>query len=84
MLKKKKWIHYYYEDHKTNERIEVKESIIDFMKKIIQHIPETQFKMIRYYGLYATCEHTHKKVMDEKRGKSKSFKKHIIIYRIYI
>ena len=56
----KKSIHYYYEDHKTEKRIEVKESVIDFMKKLVTHIPESQFKMIRYYGLYATCNHLHK------------------------
>lgn len=53
-------ITYYYEDHKTEERIEVTEHVFEFMKKLIVHIPELQFKMIRYYGLYATC-HTHHK-----------------------
>ena len=62
----KKTIHYYYEDHKTEERIEVKESVISFMKKLVTHIPESQFKMIRYYGLYATCNHMHKSNVKKK------------------
>ena len=52
---------YWYEDHKTNDHITVKEPVFTFMKKLIQHIPEAQFKMIRYYGIYATCAHHHKK-----------------------
>lgn len=64
--KEKKSIHYYYEDHKTNERVDVKEDIFEFMKKLIIHIPEAQFKMIRYYGIYATCHHSHKEEVKKK------------------
>lgn len=53
-------ITYFYEDHKTKERIEVTEPVFTFMKKLIVHIPESQFKMIRYYGLYASCQTQHK------------------------
>jgi len=73
--KKKKTIRYYYEDHKTDERVEVEEHIFTFMKKLIQHIPETQFKMIRYCGLYATCDHIHKPAMERMREKSRRPKK---------
>lgn len=59
-------ISYYYEDHKTNKRIEVKEHIYSFFLKLIQHIPERQFKMIRYYGIYATCDHCHKEAVKRK------------------
>ena len=27
--------------------------VMDFIKRLIRHIPEKHFKMIRYYGLYA-------------------------------
>lgn len=56
----KKRIKYYYEDHETEERVEVEEHVFRFMKKLLIHIPESQFKMIRYYGIYATCNHSHK------------------------
>lgn len=56
----KKSIHYYYEDHETKKRVDVHEHVFEFMKKLIMHIAPTQFKMIRYYGLYATCNHNHK------------------------
>lgn len=36
------------------------------MEKLIQHIPDEQFKMNRYYGLYATADHKHKKHVQKK------------------
>lgn len=57
---KNKMIEYYYEDHETKKRVDVKEHVFEFMQKLIIHIPEAQFKMIRYYGIYATCEHHQK------------------------
>lgn len=74
--KHKKVIEYYYEDHKTEERIEVKEHIFDFMKKLIMHIPEAQFKMVRYYGLYATCGHHHKTSVQHMLNRDSS--RHIV------
>lgn len=64
--KDKKMIHYYYEHHKTKERVDVEEDIFEFMKKLIVHIPESQFKMIRYYSIYATCNHHHKDEVKRK------------------
>lgn len=72
--KENKRIRYYYEDHKTEERIEVEEHVYLFIKKLLLHIPETQFKMIRYYGIYATCNHSHKdkiKALLPRSGKPK-------------
>ena len=43
---------WYYEDHKTEERIEVKEFGLDLLKKMIIHIPKKHFRMVRYYGFY--------------------------------
>ena len=42
----------YYEDHKTEEKVEVKEFGLDLLKKMIIHIPEKGFRMVRYYGFY--------------------------------
>lgn len=64
--KEKQKIHYYYEDHKTEERVDVEEDVFTFIKKLIIHIPEAQFKMIRYYGIYATCHHRHKTEVKKK------------------
>ena len=68
-------IKYWYQDHKTNERVEVTEHVFVFIMKLIQHIMEPQFKMIRYYGIYATCSHKHKKAVEHKRSLQKSRRK---------
>lgn len=45
-------VEWFYDDHRTEERIIVKESGLDLLEKIIIHIPDTGFRMIRYYGFY--------------------------------
>jgi hypothetical protein len=47
----KKHIFFFYEAN--NEKIILKKSINSFISCLIQHIPPSQFKMIRYYGVYA-------------------------------
>lgn len=44
---------WWYEDHETKEYVEVYDSILAFMKKLIRHIPDEHFKMVRYIGGYA-------------------------------
>lgn len=41
-------------DEEKTGPITVTEDIYEFIKKLIMHIPEHQFKMIRYYGVYAS------------------------------
>lgn len=48
-----KVVKFYYERHEDGERIEVELNAIEFIKKLIIHIPEKNFKMVRYYGIYA-------------------------------
>ena len=54
-----KVVHFYYKSHKTHQRIDVRMQIDEFISAIIQHIPEKQFKTIRYYGAY--CRNQKKK-----------------------
>ena len=49
---------FHYNRHEDNELITETISAIDFIKKLIIHIPEKYFKMIRYYGIYAK-HHRH-------------------------
>lgn len=48
-----KVIAFHYICQKTNKRIDKVMKIEEFMFALLQHIPERQFKMIRYYGVYA-------------------------------
>lgn len=49
---------FYYERHEDGQRVTETISAIDFIKRLIIHIPDEQFKMVRYYGLYAK-KHKH-------------------------
>ena len=44
---------FHYNRHEDNAYVERTLPAMDFIKLLIQHIPEKNFKMIRYYGLYA-------------------------------
>ena len=48
-----KKVTFWYQRHEDNKRIEVELDAFEFIKKVIIHIPEKHFKMIRYYGIYA-------------------------------
>ena len=50
---------FHYNRHEDNLLITETISAFDFIKRLIIHIPEKHFKMIRYYGLYAK-NHKHK------------------------
>lgn len=49
-------VQWYYDDHKTEERIEVNESSLELLKKMIIHIPDDGFRTTRYYGFYNNKE----------------------------
>lgn len=44
---------FHYNRHEDNKYVEETIPAIDFIKRLIRHIPEKHFKMIRYGGLYA-------------------------------
>ena len=47
------YVTYYYERHEDGKRIEEKVHAYEFIQKLIIHIPNKHFKMVRYYGIYA-------------------------------
>lgn len=44
---------YWYQRHEDNKIVHVTEHAHEFIEKLIIHIPEKSFNMLRYYGLYA-------------------------------
>lgn len=42
-----------YNRHEDNKLVFEKLPVMDFIKRLIRHIPEKHFKMVRYYGIYA-------------------------------
>lgn len=51
---------FHYTRHEDNKTIEECVPAMDFIKRLIVHIPEKHFKMLRYYGIYAK-HHKHEK-----------------------
>jgi hypothetical protein len=51
----KQTVTWHYTDHKTDELIVVCDDVIDFIHKLIIHIPDKYFNCVRYYGFYANA-----------------------------
>lgn len=54
------YVTYYYERHEDGKRIEEKIHVYEFIKLLIKHIPDKNFKVVRYYGIYSK-KHKHSK-----------------------
>lgn len=65
---------FHYNRHEDNAYIQQTLPALDFIRLLIQHIPEKNFKMTRYYGLYAR----HRE-MDKKLHKAIPKSKHHIL-----
>lgn len=68
-----KIVHWFYERHEDNKRIDVIEPAIDFLKRLIIHIPDNYFNMVRHYGFYAPknrerLDHLHQ-LLGKQRNK---------------
>ena len=66
---------FHYNRHEDDLLVTETIPVMDFIKRLIQHIPEKHFKQIRYYGLYARNKESDKKL---NRAISKD-KHHIIL-----
>lgn len=49
----KDFISFWYQRHQDNKKVIETISIFEFIQRLIVHIPNEQFKLIRYYGIYA-------------------------------
>lgn len=62
---------FHYTRHEDDSLVTETIPALDFIKRLIIHIPEKHFKMVRYYGIYATHhkqeKHLHKYLSHEKR-----------------
>ena len=53
---------FHYNRHEDDAYVEETLPVMDFIKRMIRHIPEKHFKMIRYGGLYACHRESDKKL----------------------
>jgi hypothetical protein len=53
--KKNKTVSFKYKDKYTNTEKTETIGVMEFIGRLVRHIPEKNFRMIRYYGIYANC-----------------------------
>lgn len=74
--KKSNTVSWFYNDHKTEQRVDVTEDARSLLKKMCLHIPEKNFRTVRYYGFYHNkkTETLHRiyELMGRKVHKSRS------------
>lgn len=51
------YVTFWYQRHEDDKFVVVKVPIFDFIGRLIKHIPEENFKTIRYYGFYSSKSH---------------------------
>jgi hypothetical protein len=54
---------FYYDRHEDNQRVTETIHAFVFIKRLIIHIPDIGFKMIRYYGIYSRKHKFHDKMI---------------------
>ena len=54
---------FHYNKHEDNSFVQKTIPALDFIQLLIQHIPEKNFKMTRYYGIYARHREQDKKLI---------------------
>lgn len=62
---------FHYNRHEDDAYVEETIPVMEFIERLIRHIPEKHFKQIRYYGLYARHRES-----DQKLNKAISKEKH--------
>ncbi len=65
------FISFWYQRHEDNNFVVERIHIFEFIARLIRHIPEPQFKTIRYYGFYSSKKHplynSCKKIIDNSK-----------------
>lgn len=51
------YVTFWYQRHEDDKFVVVKVHIFEFIGRLIKHIPEENFKTIRYYGFYSSKSH---------------------------
>ena len=64
---------FHYKRHEDEKLVVETLPALDFISRLIQHIPEKHFKMIRYYGLYARHRESDKLLFRAISQKARPF-----------
>lgn len=71
------FVTFHYNRHEDDQYVEETLPVMDFIKRLIKHIPEKHYKMIRYGGLYARRrpidKQLHRAISQQKHPFYRSF-----------
>lgn len=67
------FVTFHYNRHEDNQFVSETIPALDFCERLIRHIPDKHFKMIRYYGIYARHRETDKQLRPALSEEKKKF-----------
>ena len=75
------FVTFHYKKHEDNQLVTECIPALDFIKRLIVHIPEKHFKMLRYYGVYAKHHKQEKRLRKCLSTEKKRFLKSLLDWR---
>ena len=78
------YVTYWYQRHEDNKIEYVTEHAFEFIKKLIIHIPEKGFNMLRYYGIYAKGTDAYPQLIRRISGALRRHRKLLMNWRFQI
>ncbi len=79
-----KYITFWYQRHEDNKIIKEKIHVYVFFKRLIIHIPNENFKTVRYYGIYSKKHKFHDKMIMLIKRQSHKLRNSLISWRMMI
>lgn len=69
---KNQTVDWWYIDHQSKKRVDVHDSSLRFLAKLLMHCPDENFKSVRYYGFYANaCKHILNRIHELTNNQAK-------------
>lgn len=78
------YVTFWYQRHEDNKIVIKKEHAFEFIARLIIHIPEENFKYIRFYGTYCNSTKCHKSFIKIINDKAKEFREKANKWRMKI
>lgn len=67
------FVTFHYTRHEDKKFVRERVPVLDFIERLIEHVPEKHFKMLRYYGIYARHHKQEKKLWKALSHEKKLF-----------
>ena len=78
------YVTFWYQRHEDNQFVTERIHVYDFFKRLIIHIPDQNFKTVRYYGIYSKKHKFHDKMVMFIQSPIKKFRNSLISWRLLI